>query len=144
MKTKQIALGDIDISSWKPGDKLYPKWMLEEDEDYALDPKEEILEANVEYTLKITYPLSKPYVEKLKLDVPTTREQVVSWIVDRYNFIYGVEDNSTTIKPEHIPGMLNRVRTDGEYGIWGHDIGDLILHTLYIDKNNVLTIGVDS
>lgn len=40
--------------------------------------------------------------------------------------------------------MYNRIKTNGDYGIWGHVLGDLMLHTLYFEEKNVITVGVDS
>lgn len=41
--------------------------------------------------------------------------------------IYKIEDDTieTKNKKQNV-AMLNRCETDGEFGIWGHDIGDLI------------------
>lgn len=147
-KTKDIAVGSyVHLATWKPGEKLYSSWIEEYDEYKdqikALVPEEIILSAGT-YTLKITYPLSKAFIEKVEFGNPLTREQIVRWIVDAYHYIYNREDKTTSIMPEHISGMLNRVETDGDFGIWGHDLEDLDLHTIHVDENNVIEVGVDS
>lgn len=40
--------------------------------------------------------------------------------------------------------MLNRNFIDGKFGIWGHDIGDLVLVDASVSKKNVISLGVDS
>lgn len=143
---KEIAVGSVQLDDWKIGDPLYSEWMLKEPEyaeEIKIDPVEEILLIG-EYTLKIDYPLHEPFIEKRVLDKSMTREEVVAWIVDRYHFIYDVENETSKIKSDLIPGMHNRNTTDGKYGIWGHELGDLLLHTIFIDENNEITLGVDS
>jgi hypothetical protein len=108
-----------------------------------LNPKEEILPAG-KYKLVIDYPLSTEYVEELEFGKPVTREQIVEWIVASYHYIYKIEDESTPVPAGLIPGMFNRVTTMGTYGIWGHELGDLDLHTIHVDENNLITCGVDS
>lgn len=141
----EIAVGDcIHLDTWKPGDKLWSDW-VEKDPEYikSLNPSEEILSPG-EYALVIDYPLSKPYRETFTIGKWMTREQMVEIIVDRYHKIYNDEDASSTNKAALIPGMMNRVHTDGNYGIWGHTLDDLDLHTIWIDEYNVITLGVDS
>lgn len=147
---KEIAVGDyVHIATWKPGDKLYSEWIEQYPEEYngviaGLNPKEEILPAG-KYVLKVDYPLSVPFEEELEFGNPITREQLVKWIVDSYHCIYEIEDQTSDIAPGFIPEMLNRNTTSGQFGIWGHDIDDLDLHTVEIDENNVITVfGVDS
>lgn len=130
MDAKEIPVGSyVHIKNWKKGDKLWSDW-IEDDPEYSahikdLNPEEKILDAG-KYILKIDYPLSIPFIEERVLDKPMTREEVVDWIVDRYHFIYDVEKDT------------------GTFGIWGHAIEDLDLHTIFIDKNGLITLGVDS
>lgn len=146
---KSIELGDIGMYKWKKGDELYPEWM-HEDEDYVDDiknnlPDEVILPPNTEFTLKIDYPLSTPFIYKFKTgENGMTREDFVKLCVDSYQFIYDMEEDTSTVMPELIPGMYNRVSTDGDYGIWGHELSDLILCTAQISDDNVIELGVDS
>jgi hypothetical protein len=140
---KEVALGDIAMYKWKKGDPLFPSWFEEEDK-VKIDPKEAILEPNTDYKLCITYPLSRDFVQTISTkNEGMTREDFVELVVLCYNKIYEDEDGTSSIDASHIPGMYNRISTDGAYGIWGHDLSDLVLHTLHI-KNNKLTLGVDS
>lgn len=42
------------------------------------------------------------------------------------------------------PIMLNRETTTGPHGIWGHSLGDLVLHTVEQIEDNLFSLGVDS
>jgi hypothetical protein len=149
MPIKNIPVGSyVHLDSWKPGDKLYSSWMDDNPGEYALEisqlnPKEEILPAET-YKLVIDYPLTYPFIDDKEFDKPVTREEIVKWIVDSYHFIYNMEDETSPIPAGLIPGMLNRQMTTGNFGIWGHELGDLDLHTIHVDENNLITCGVDS
>lgn len=146
---KEIIVGNyVDIATWKPGDKLYSTWMEEHPEEYGAEmgkvkPNEEILPAG-KYKLTIDYPLSTEFIEEKEFGKPVTREEMVKWIVDSYHYIYAIEDETSPIPAGLIPGMLNRETTTGNFGIWGHDIEDLLLHTIFVDENNEIEVGVDS
>ena len=74
-----------------------------------------------------------------------TRADLARAVSARYNAIYAEEEKSTEIKPGYIPGMLNRNRTNGRFGIWGHDIEDLLLTKVERDPvTGVYTLGIDS
>ena len=146
---KRIVVGNyVHIETWKPGDKLWSEWIEHDPKEVDniianLNPKEEILPAG-KYTLAICYPLTYPFIDEKEFEKPVTREEVVSWIVESYHFIYNAEDKTSLTPAGLVPGMLNRIKTDGDFGIWGHGIEDLDLHTIYVDENNVITPGVDS
>jgi hypothetical protein len=148
MKKTEIALGSINIENWKLGDPLYDDWM-KDDPDYQFEVNlkegEIILPGNEKYTLVIDYPLSKPFKNKFK--TPTegiSRKDLIKIIVNCYHYVYDIEDRTSKIMSGHIENLYNRNETEGKYGIWGHDIGDLVLHTIWVDKNNVIELGVDS
>lgn len=152
MKSDKINLGYLNLSSWKKGDKLFSSWMYEpknypeyKKEIESTKPHEIILPPNKEYNLVITYPLSKKFETTVKTgEKGLTREEVVDLIVRCYKFIYDEEEATSKIKSGQISDtFLNRNQTDGDYGIWGHVLSDLILHTLYV-KGDTLEIGVDS
>jgi hypothetical protein len=102
-----------------------------------IDPDEVVLtEAGV--TLVIDYPLNKEAKFALSSTAGGfTRKQLVLSISQKYHEIYTVEENTATVKT--IPrdkrvGLINRNQTDGEYGIWGHDLGDLDLSEIEVYK----------
>ena len=85
---------------------------------------DETIESSWFLRFKIDYPLSRPVtIERFHVDGNGwTQKQFVEMICRVYADIYAAEDD-----PGHIPGMLNRGKSEGPYGIWGHDIGDLVL-----------------
>ena len=44
------------------------------------------------------------------------------------------EEVAISTLPQKRKYMINRATTYGKYGIWGHDMENLILTTLYYDK----------
>lgn len=106
---------------------------------------ETVLPPRQVFILKIDYPLHKParFVFNSGVD-GMTRGDLVRKIRKCYKQVYREEDASTKVKPGNIPGMLNRNPTNGKYGIWGHDIGDLVLCSVNVSDKNVITLGVDS
>ncbi|MEO8238025.1 MAG: hypothetical protein ABI793_16900 [Flavobacterium sp.] len=105
-----------------------------------------------EITLIIDYPLNKPAGFLLKSsEKGFTKKQLTIEISKKYHEIYEVEEGSAktkTIPVEKREGLINRNETDGKYGIWGHDIGDLDLSSVqvYKTKNGKVTIllGIES
>lgn len=55
-------------------------------------------------------------------------------ICNTYRMIYDTEKGTSSINADKIPGMLNRNITDGMYGIWGHDIDDLVIEGISITR----------
>lgn len=86
-----------------------------------------------EYTFKYDYPLSNEaaFVHPITKDM--TWANILALAKKDYKRIYKEEDDSTKVKPGNIPGMLNRNKTNGKWGIWGHDIGDLFFEGVRID-----------
>ncbi len=85
-----------------------------------------------------------------------TRFVLVDIISKLYQRIYRQEKETATLPIESMaerydrtgggrPLMLNRAPTYGKYGIWGHELGDLVLRTVYYDSDKDLyTLGIDS
>ncbi len=90
-----------------------------------------------EYTFTYDYPLSTTASFKHDLTPETTALQILALGAQDYKNIYETENADTTIAPGCIPGMLNRNSTDGRYGIWGHDLGDLAFEGINIDGQSV-------
>ncbi len=132
MKDININIGFIQIIDWVKGsDDIYPPWWDEEEDSKKEDPNEIILEEG-NYTIVVNYPIERPYKKKVKVGSDgISRKALVDIAVESYKHVYsfveGDEDSMNWNK----------------YGIWGHSIGDLILHTFYI-KDNVISLGIDS
>ena len=87
------------------------------------------------------YPLNKPVTVTFD-EGPYTRGELAMLICEKYAEIYREESLTTTIPVGMIPDTYNRNETNGKYGIWGHGIGDLLLHTVHL--GDVYTLGIDS
>ena len=61
-----------------------------------------------------------------------------------YKTVYDEEASTTQTTPALLPGMLNRNTTDGKWGIWGHELGDLIVHTLVESEDGAWQVQCDS
>ena len=142
MKSKNINLGYIHMSSFKAGGDLDPQ--ATDDGNKSPEPKEVVL-GKGEYTLVIDYPLNVPFKKKFVVNkTGMTRAKLVALIIKSYKKIYADEDKDTNTQTGFIPGMLNHATSDGRYGIWGHVMSDLMLHTATLQKSGNVTVCCDS
>jgi len=151
MKKKEILAGYLYPAEWKnPGDPIYPNYWSEKpsperkyhtQEDYDRykkemdeNPPEEVLDIKPGiYMLEVSYPLNEYYV--VDVAVPKkgiTRQELMDIAAAAYHHIYSF------VKDEY-----DGTDEWNKYGIWGHGMGDLTIHTFYIDSNKI-TLGVDS
>lgn len=113
---------------------------------------ESIIVPDSEITLLIDYPLNKPVEFVLKSSGKGfTKKQLILEISKKYHEIYKEEESTAvtkTLPMEKRGSLINRNETDGKYGVWGHDIGDLDLSAIdvYRSENGKITIslGVES
>lgn len=73
------------------------------------------------------YPLTNPATLTMHVNGGITVKAFVRAVASMYRSVYADEARSTRVKEGTVPGLLNRNRTDGKYGIWGHGINDLYL-----------------
>lgn len=99
--------------------------------------KDEVVIPEKELTVIVDYPLSSNYRFELVSKNGFTRTQLINEISKRYYQLYDEEENTATIKtvPLQQRKIYNRNQTNGKYGIWGHDIGDLVLDEIHVYKN---------
>ena len=89
--------------------------------------------------LIIDYPLTKRAFFTKESDHGFTRGEIVQWIADSYAKIYREEEEvSKPVPIEQRGPLLNRPRTYGPWGIWGHDFSDLVLGGLSYDNGQVI------
>lgn len=122
----------------------------EQDIPHLVD-KDKIVIPDHHITVIIDYPLNKEYRFELTSPSGFTRELLLREISKHYYQLYQEEEE--TAKTKTVPmserkGLSNRNQTDGKYGIWGHDIADLVLTEIMVYKNSegkiLLQLGVDS
>jgi hypothetical protein len=97
-----------------------------------LDRPDEIVIPFEHAMLVIDYPLTTPATMAISAPLPIgfTRAALIKAICDEYAHVYDAEEGTAatkTIPVEERGAMRNRNRTDGAYGIWGHDLQDLVL-----------------
>jgi hypothetical protein len=92
--------------------------------------RDEVVISNTSITVIIDYPLTNEYKFKLTSKRGFTRAQLVEAISSEYYKLFAEEEATATIKTIPIDQrkkVANRNQTNGKYGIWGHDIADLVL-----------------
>jgi len=108
------------------------------------------LQYNVKYVVaKIYYPVYRPAIFKFDCSsVKLTYGKLLTLYTYAYQLMYKLEDDDVGELADHIPGMLNRCRSNGRFEIWGHDIYDLVYNTLstleYTNDTVICEFGVSS
>lgn len=114
---------------------------------------DEIVIPRTKVTIEFDYPLKSNFRFEFQSDNPDgfTRKNLVDSICKKYQEIYDEENASLTVPPTAIEkrinrgGLINRERTDGTYGIWGHDLGDLYLEGMrFYPEECVVLLDVGS
>lgn len=85
-----------------------------------------------DYRFYYTYPLSRQAVKTHHLTAETTAQELLAIGAEDYRAIYA-EEEAAAGPTGHVPGMLNRAKSEGPYGIWGHDITDLYFEGVEAD-----------
>ncbi len=88
------------------------------------------------YTFVYDYPLSRE--ARIFHDVTGIISNIDLLLLARkdYEDIYAAEEAAAG-NPGHIPGMLNRSKSEGPFGIWGHDFSDLFFEGVDIDTDKM-------
>mmetsp|Transcript_8971 Transcript_8971/g.12347 ORF Transcript_8971/g.12347 Transcript_8971/m.12347 type:complete len:161 (-) Transcript_8971:99-581(-) len=121
---------------------------------YLKDPDDVVAPSPI--IIRIGYPLQEPVDCKISSSNPSgfTRAEIARAVAAEYRRIYDEEKETSELPEEKVcdrnpnSTLLNRAQTNGKYGIWGHGLEDLVLHTIerYTEKNGipVYSLGVDS
>lgn len=115
-------------------------------EKRKLDPNEIVIKCD-KIIVIYDYPLKGDFEFEHFSKNPNgfTRKEIAKQIMKRYKKIYKEEKETSTIKEgPAAPGSFNRNTTSGKYGIWGHGIGDLILHSMIELEDGSYMLGLDS
>ena len=108
----------------------------EKEVSQLINPTEIVVKQN-KINLIIDYPLNKPTTISLSNPKGFTRKDLALEISKQYHKIYTEEEataKTKTIPVEQRTGLINRNETDGKYGIWGHDIEDLVLSGIEVHQ----------
>jgi hypothetical protein len=96
-----------------------------------------------EIAVVYTYPLSQLCEKKFTRSGGFHKHVLLTAIQQGYHDIY-TEEHAAVGDPGHVPGMLNRARSNGPHGIWGHDIGDLVLEGVEETAPGLFTLQIGS
>jgi hypothetical protein len=113
--------------------------------------KDEVVIHQNKVTVIIDYPLTNEYKFTLTSDVGFTRARLVKEISRAYYKIYQEEEATASVKTIPVKERTttyNRNQTNGKYGVWGHDIADLVLTYVIVYRSPngeiLLSLVVDS
>ena len=144
--THLIELGYMSVADgkWSEG---YTEVDSHDDIDDNQRPNpDKIVISDSEITVAFTYPLKRQFDFQFKSKSSNgfSRREISELIMKKYHEIYDEETKTTNLPVQNIPGMFNRAKTDGKYGIWGHGIGDLILYSMWSNADGSWSLGIDS
>lgn len=120
--------------------------------EHLVDPDESVLSDN-QVKICFSYPFAQDFVFTFnsKSGNGFTRGELVSLIINQYYTMYR-EEEETSPDPilthderiTHQGGLMNRNKTSGKYGIWGHDMSDLSLNSMELDSGGIWHLSIDS
>lgn len=105
-----------------------------------LDRPDEVVIPHQYANLVLTFPLSTPATLAIAAPIPYgfTRAELVRAICHEYDTVYDIEEATAHIKPlpVELRDKVGRNRTDGLYGIWGHDLGELVVTAVHWTRSS--------
>jgi hypothetical protein len=113
-----------------------------------LDKPEEIVIPFEHAVLVIDFPLSTAATIPITAPITLgfTRAALVKTICEEYGHVYDAEEGTAatkTIPIEERGELRGRNRTDGAYGIWGHDLQDLVLTAVRWTRRSDGTVQIE-
>ena len=143
----------------------YPKLCRENLLSLIKEPNTKIHDSHPKkVNILFNYPLQKDFIFTLEQETPITYKNLVEFIKNKYIEIYNMERETASNQTWTLPdgeifvgkilpielrikkgGLRNRHRTNGIYGIWGHDFEDLVLEVIeYNIAENLITMFIGS
>jgi hypothetical protein len=150
ISTVRFDIKTNDLKDYKDGKIPYIRIDSPQVEIKDLIGKDEVVITQTTVTVVLDYPLTGAYQFQLVSPNGFTRAKLITEISKLYYQLYDEEEATATIKttPMKDRKIYNRNQTNGKYGIWGHDIGDLVLDEIdvYRSKNGeiILTLQLES
>ena len=103
-----------------------------------VEPDEKVVDLG-EIRIIFDYPLTHSAELSFTREGGFTRKALYQAIYDGYKRIYSAE-----LDPGKIPGMANRARSNGPFGIYGHYLADLIIAGVYEVSPGVYQLDINS
>lgn len=144
IRIESYSSADSDVSIFAPRDIVITEeeykdlpdtvkacFSREAQSDYLFDPT---LYRPGKLQCTIDYPLSTPC--HFDIDVPDDIFDVtvvLDQYCEKYRQIYQEESDSMTKCVQPNPRLINRGTSDGAWGIWGHELGDLVIEGMDLD-----------
>ena len=102
-------------------------------EEYAKDHHE--LDCTIDYPLstKCDFKIILPENKWRPGEYVFNTEDIVDQVCKKYHEIYREESETLSEIDKPNPHLINRGFSNGKWGIWGHDIGDLVLEEISLD-----------
>ena len=127
---------NILVVEVEKGMKSHEHWELPSDKPLGLEGT---------FVFSYDYPLSITAYFRHDLTRDMTGMDLLVLGRADYERIYKEEDEDVGGPTPMIAGMLNRQRSNGTYGIWGHVIDDLFFEAIHVsDKQHTIRFGMGS
>jgi hypothetical protein len=138
-KVYQIISFEIPDTSFEGGLRQWIALDNPIDDIQQLADRDSLVIDATTVTLLLDYPLIKEFSFELKSPDGFTKGELVQMISKQYHEVYSIEEASASIKtvpPDKRVGMYNRNITNGKFGIWGHDLSDLVLSEVRLHRDD--------
>jgi len=132
---------DLDIKDH--GTPLVIDYADEELRNKIID-LDEIIVPDEKIIIRITYPLSVEVYNEYEQKGGFSRKDLFRYIYEAYKKIYDEEEEQVG-DPGTYERLYNRKKSEGPYGIWGHQLGDLYLESISYDpKKKLVNLDIGS
>jgi hypothetical protein len=126
---KKIQLKNIFKDQLAPSNKI-PDSIETYYDMFSVPDKEKakiLLDNKIKYVYAIIdYPLSTCAMIKFTCYTSVTYGMLLYFYTIAYQLVYEIENNDVDHSTGYIEGMFNRKKSTGRFGIWGHDIEELV------------------
>ncbi len=111
--------------------------------DHIIEPDEIVIKDQI-IKIKFSYPLKRPTVREYVTVGGFSRVLLAQCIYEGYATIYDEEEQAVG-NPGHYENLYNRKTSDGPYGIWGHDMGDIsVIYAGYSPEEKLCWLRTES